>query len=673
MQTIAHFYHLICFKSYNNIKDIIVFLAKVKTKIIMKKIYTTLLAFLAITLIGCSDSSTNPVTPEQPEVKPTVSQGWPENYGGVMLQGFSWDSYDNSQWKILAAQANDFKGYIDLVWVPQSGKCLESNQVMGYTPYYFFNQNSSFGSESELRSMIQEFKANNIGTIADIVINHHNTDGWFGFPKEEYKGETYQLQSTDVCANDDGGKTATEAKSEGVSLSKNNDEGEDWGGMRDLDHKSENTQKIVKAYLNFLKNDLGYVGFRYDMVKGYAGSHVTDYNDATGIEYSVGEYWDSNEKITSWINATNKKSAAFDFQFRYNVRDAIKESDWSKLNSTYNLMHDASLRRYAVTFVENHDMQVRLNAGDYKDDAIKKDTLAANAYMLAMPGTPCIFQPHWMAYESELKAMIAARKAAGITNMSNYTNKKSQKTLYVNEVTGSKAKLLVAVGNDAAKYQGEDGYTKILSGYHYAYFLSNNAETPYINKASGTYEEAFKAVLTAVSNDANAKLVYTIDGSEPTTKSTTVESGKEIAINGSCTLKVGLLVNGEVKNVMSNEYIIQKFKAYKIKVYVNVDNVNWNPVYFYSWCDNNKQNASSKWPGDKMTETETKDGKTWYWKEYSINSPKDLVNFVFNNGNGTQTVDKTGITHTTYFEISSEKEGDKYTVKDVTSTYSNSK
>ena len=646
----------------------------------MKKIYTTLLAFLAIALVGCSDSNTDPVTPEQPEVKPTpkpetpttVSQGWPENYGGVMLQGFSWDSYDNSQWKILASQANDLKGYIDLVWVPQSGKCLENTQVMGYTPYYFFNQNSSFGTETELRNMIKAFKENNIGTIADIVINHHNTEGWFGFPKEEYNGETYQLQSTDVCANDDGGKTAAEAKSEGVNLSKNNDEGEDWGSMRDLDHKSENVQKIVKAYLNFLKNDLGYIGFRYDMVKGYAGSHVADYNDATGIEYSVGEYWDSNEKITSWINATNKKSAAFDFQFRYNIRDAINKSDWSKLNSTNNLMHDANLRRYAVTFVENHDVQVRPNAGnDYTEDAIKKDTLAANAYMLAMPGTPCIFQPHWMAYEPELKAMIAARKAAGITNMSNYTNKKSQKSLYVNEVTGSKAKLLVVVGNDAANYQGEDGYTKILSGYHYAYFLSNNAEIPYINKASGTYEETFKVALTAVSSDANAKLVYTIDGSEPTAKSTTVESGKEITINGSCTLKVGLLVNGEVKNVVSNEYTIQKFKAYKIKVYVNVDNVKWNPVYFYSWDSNNKQNASSEWPGDVMTETTTIGGKTWYWKEYTINSSKDFVNFVFNNGKDKpQTVDKTGVNQTTYFEISSEKEGDKYTVNDVTSTYS---
>ena len=33
------------------------------------------------------------------------------------------------------------------------------------------------------------------------------------------------------------------------------------------DHKSENVQKIIKAYLKFLKEDMGYTGFRYDMVK----------------------------------------------------------------------------------------------------------------------------------------------------------------------------------------------------------------------------------------------------------------------------------------------------------------------------------------------------------------------------------------------------------------------
>ena len=653
--------------------------------IIMKKIYLTLLAAMALTLGACS-SSNDPDLPDpeptpaptpspEPEPEPSLnSQGWASDYSGVMLQGFSWDSYNESQWKVLEKQADELKGYIDLVWLPQSGKCLETTQVMGYMPYYYFNQNSSFGSEAELRSLITKFKAAGIGAIADVVINHRNTEGWYNFPAETYKGVTYQMQSTDICKNDDGGTTATQAATDGVSLSQNIDEGTDFGGCRDIDHKSENVQKVIKAYLKYLKDDLGYTGFRYDMVKGFDGSHVADYNDATGVEYSVGEYWDGNDKIESWINRTNKKSAAFDFQFRYNVRDAVNgaangkvatSSDWSKLNSNDNLMHDANYRRYAVTFVENHDTQKRSESE--QNDPLRKDTIAANAYMLAMPGTPCIFQPHWNAYKSEIKEMIAARKYAGITNMSNYANKQSKKTLYVNEVTGTKHKLLVAVGNDADKYAGETGYTKILSGYHYAYFLSNDAETSWTDVPSGSYEEGFKTTLTAVSQTEGAKLVYTLDGSTPTAKSTTVESGKEISINGTCTLKVGLLVNGEVRNIATHQYTIEKFKAYKFMVYVNADAVNWNSLYCYTW----KKAASVEWPGEKMTETKTIGGKTWYYKEVSIDNANEVVNVIFNS-TGTdkpQTVDITGLTSTAYFEIETSKEGKKNKVKDVTAEY----
>ena len=654
--------------------------------IIMKKIYFTLIAAMALTLGACS-SSNDPDLPDpeptpaptpspepKPEPEPSLnSQGWASDYSGVMQQGFSWDSYNESQWKVLEKQADELKNYIDLVWLPQSGKCLETTQVMGYMPYYYFNQNSSFGSEAELRSLITKFKAAGIGAIADVVVNHRNTEGWYTFPAETYKGVTYQMQSTDICKNDDGGTTATQAATDGVSLSQNNDEGTDFGGCRDIDHKSENVQKVIKAYLKYLKDDLGYTGFRYDMVKGFDGSHVADYNDATGVEYSVGEYWDGNDKIESWINRTNKKSAAFDFQFRYNVRDAVngaangkvtKSSDWSKLNSNDNLMHDANYRRYAVTFVENHDTQKRSESE--QNDPLRKDTIAANAYMLAMPGTPCIFQPHWNAYKSEIKEMIAARKYAGITNMSNYVNKQSKKTLYVNEVAGTKHKLLVAVGNDAAGYAGETGYTKILSGYHYAYFLSNDAETSWTSMPSGSYEEGFKTTLTAVSQTEGAKLVYTLNGSTPTAKSTTVESGKEISINGTCTLKVGLLVNGEVRNIATHQYTIEKFKAYKFMVYVNADAVKWSPLYCYTW----KKAASVEWPGEKMTETKTIGGKTWYYKEVSIDNATELVNVIFNNGTDKpQTVDITGLTSTAYFEIETSKEGKNYKVKDVTAEY----
>ena len=624
--------------------------------IIMKKIYFTLIALLA---------SIN-----------MFAQGWPANYSGVMLQGFSWDSYDYSQWTVLEKQADDMKGFIDLVWLPQSGKCIETTQVMGYKPYYYFNQNSSFGTEAELRSLIAKFKANGIGAIADVVVNHRNTDGWFTFPAETYNGVTYQMLSTDICKNDDSGSTATQAKKDGVSLSNNYDEGTDFGGCRDIDHKSENVQKIIKAYLKFLKEDIGYTGFRYDMVKGFSGTHVADYNDAAGVEFSVGEYWDGNQSIINWINKTNKKSAAFDFQFRYNVRDAVGVKDnkivsspnWSKLKSDINLMHDPTYRQYAITFVENHDMQYR--SKDEPLDPLKRDTLAANAYMLAMPGTPCVFQPHWRAYKQEIKSMIEARKLAGITNMSNYTNKMAQTACFANETTGNKAKLIVVVGNNTKAYTPGTDYAQILEGYHYRYYLSKSAETAWCNIPSGEYEAGFKAKLTAVSQNSNAKLVYTTDGTDPTAKSKQVATGNTINIDETCTLKVGLLSNGTVTGIRTYNYTVKAFEPYTITVYANADQVtNWGSVmYFYAW--NTSGELTEKWPGTAVTATKTLNGKKWYYMDFKIKSKDAIVNIIFNQGKDKkQSVDINAGNSTKFYEITTAQSNGKYICKDVTATW----
>lgn len=624
--------------------------------IIMKKIYFTLIALL---------TSMN-----------MLAQGWPANYSGVMLQGFSWDSYDYSQWTVLEKQADDMKGFIDLVWLPQSGKCIETTKVMGYKPYYYFNQNSSFGTEAELRSLIAKFKANGIGAIADVVVNHRNTDGWYAFPAETYKGVTYQMSSTDICKNDDGGSTATQAKKDGVSLSNNYDEGTDFGGCRDIDHKSENAQKIIKAYLKFLKEDIGYTGFRYDMVKGFSGSHVADYNDATGVKFSVGEYWDGNPSIINWINKTNKKSAAFDFQFRYNVRDAIGIKDnkivsaqnWSKLKSDINLMHDPTYRQYAITFVENHDMQYR--SKDEPLDPLKRDTLAANAYMLAMPGTPCVFQPHWRAYKQEIKSMIEARKLAGITNMSNYTNKMAQTACFANETTGNKAKLIVVVGNNTKAYTPGADYTQILEGYHYRYYLSKSAETAWCNIPTGEYEAGFKAKLTAVSQNSNTKLVYTTDGTDPTAKSKQVASGSTINIDETCTLKVGLLSNGTVTGIRTYNYTVKAFEPYTITVYANADQVtNWgSTMYFYAW--NSSETITKAWPGTAVTATKTLNGKKWYYMDFKIKSKDAIVNIIFNQGKDKkQSVDMNAGNSTKFYEITTTMSKGQYTCKDVTAIW----
>lgn len=51
------------------------------------------------------------------------AQGWPEKYQGVMLQGFYWDSFDDTQWTQLESQADELSSYFKLVWIPQSAYC----------------------------------------------------------------------------------------------------------------------------------------------------------------------------------------------------------------------------------------------------------------------------------------------------------------------------------------------------------------------------------------------------------------------------------------------------------------------------------------------------------------------------------------------------------------------
>lgn len=611
----------------------------------MKRFYSTIIALVATVSM--------------------MAQGWPSNYGGVMLQGFSWDSYVDTQWSNLESQADELSQYFNLIWVPQSGNCNTSHNVMGYTPVYYFNQNSSFGTEAQLRSMIKAFKNKGTGIVADVVVNHRNNLGvggsWVDYPAETYNGVTYQMRSTDIVANDDGGQTKTWATANGYSLSSNNDEGEGWSGCRDLDHKSENVQKVIKAYVKYLVDDLGYTGFRYDMVKGFNGSHVADYNDAAGVAYSVGECWDSNSTIKNWINATGKKSAAFDFQFRYNVRDAINANDWSKLNSTNNLVHDASYRQWAVTFVENHDTQYR--SASEQLDPIRKDTLAANAYLLAMPGTPCVFLPHWKAYKSEIKSMIDVRHAAGITNTSTYTNISPGPTLYRNTVTGTKGKLLVCLGNRAGASSALGGYTNVLSGYHYAYLLDNSLETAFADKSSGTYETTIPVKLSAVSATSGAKLVYTTNGSTPTASSPSVASGQTVNITSSCTLTVGLLKNGSVSGIVTREYTIKPFEAHTATVYFK--DPGWSAVYFYAWDSKGTLNGS--WPGKTVTDTKTIKGAKWYYRTFDINASNYTFNIIFGQGNGKkQTVDIGPISDDRYYELAGEING-KFTVADITS------
>ena len=610
-----------------------------------------------------------------------IGQGWPSNYGGVMLQGFYWDSYSDSQWTKLESQADEFAEFFDLVWIPQSGHCSGYNS-MGYDDLYWFtNYNSSFGTKAQLQSMINTFSSKGIGTIADVVINHRkNVSNWVDFPAETYKGVTYQLKSTDICRDDDGGAALTWATQNGYSLSANNDTGEDWGGMRDLDHSSANVQKSVKAYIKMLLDDLGYAGFRYDMTKGYAAQYTGIYNSYANPTYSVGEYWDGNlSAVKAWIDGTKVngvvQSAAFDFPFRYTIRDAVNNNKWTNLAGTSRgLNMESNYARYAVTFVENHDTQYR-SASD-PQDPIKQYVEAANAYMLAMPGTPCIFLKHWMDYKESIKQMIYARQLAGITNTSVTAQQASNSSsnYYARSTTGTRGTLLVAMGSTS--YAIPSSYVLVASGTNYRLALSKSTGTAWASVPSGVRQDPFNVTLTAVSQNAGAQIVYTLDGTEPTaTNGTVIASGASVLIDKCLTMKAGLLINGVVSGVITRNYTVinENYDSYEITVFLKDPTVapnNWPRVTYYCW-DSNDQQQCGNWPGEVITDTRMVHGEKFYYKTFTITGSQYYVNFVFNQGGSTagshQTVDVTGVRETSFFEVTTQT--NKYQVSNVTDTY----
>ncbi len=197
-----------------------------------------------------------------------------------------------------------------------------------------------------------------------------------------------------------------------------------------------------------------------------ADFRIKKYNDASQPQFSVGEYWDNKDKVAAWIRGTQFTSAAFDFGLHDAMRNYFNNSSWDiadKGNAA-----DPSLSRYAVTFVDNHDTYREA------DTKVSNNILAANAFILALPGTPCIFWPHWTEYKAELAKMIEARKGAGITNTSKIIHQAKHGDGYVTIVEGDYKNILVISGHATGIDDMLNDYTKVADGENFAYYISND-------------------------------------------------------------------------------------------------------------------------------------------------------------------------------------------------------
>ncbi len=428
-------------------------------------------------------------------IDPGYSGSAPAQCPDVMLQAFYWDSYDatksttkygRTKWidhinGTNGSNAVEMGQWFDMIWLPQLSK---STGGMGYLPTNYSNLDSDLGTKRKLEELVGIFHQNGARVIADIVINHAVAgQGWCNYNQTYNFGEygSFKPDGSYICNTDEmnydskAGSCkgyATGGADDGYGDEANYPDGRDW------DHTNSNVQAMFKAYLKWLHNVIKIDGVRYDYCKGYHNSHINDYNRAAQTYFSVMEYWDGNvNTLQSRLADAGWNTTTFDFATKYTAfNDGIASENYYKLQGAG--LPGAGKSRYAVTFVDSHDSFQRDNnelCGEGNSMSLCRDkVLLCNAYMLSMPGVPCVFWPHWVTFKEEIKKMINARYKTGVHSESS-VNDEAGNGYYKATIYGKNGEIRLLLGPNSGYNTTPQGYTLAVKGTNYGVYYKTTS------------------------------------------------------------------------------------------------------------------------------------------------------------------------------------------------------
>lgn len=299
--------------------------------------------------------------------------------GSIILQGFNWTSHrDNSHYRHVKQSLGDMKRMITKIWLPPSSK---SRDPEGYYPLDYYALDSAYGSEEELRSLVDACREESIDVMGELVC-WYNFDGIDRFPYK-FRGEEIDVQS---------------------------------------DHLYEAYEK----YVLYMKN-IGFTDIRMDFLKSKEcydiGLHMSGLQSVSELRFT-GEYWtamnydngyllkDQNchrQEIVNYIDKTDGKFHMFDFTLKGVLQEALNNNEYWRLSDDRQMVPGVNgwYASNAVTFIDNHDtLGQHLWPFSYDRNIV----IAGYAYILTHPGTPCIYYDHFYDLRSELERLCEIRQ-----------------------------------------------------------------------------------------------------------------------------------------------------------------------------------------------------------------------------------------------------------------------
>ena len=257
----------------------------------------------------------------------------------VVVQGFHWESSTpdarqpetwpagevGTSWygTLTRAVPELAEAGITDIWLPPPSNSVARE---GYLPSKLFELDGGYGSEAELRKLIQTLHAHGMAAVMDVVINHRCGD-------RQDKDGNWTLYSDEVSHDKrriDWGPWALGSNHpvEALKGTGNPKDEPYYPAAPNVDHSNREVREAIVSWLNYMTTprNIGFDSLRFDFVRGYKVEYLREYVERTvgpRGELCVAEYWDDDEGrnprhttpelLAEYVDKAGPSVGAFDF------------------------------------------------------------------------------------------------------------------------------------------------------------------------------------------------------------------------------------------------------------------------------------------------------------------------------------------------------------------------
>jgi len=299
-------------------------------------------------------------------------------------------------WDHLASQARDLRrAGFTAIWLPPPFKGAAGTLSVGYDVFDDYDLGAKpqmgttptrYGTRDQLARCVATLRACGLDVYVDLVEN------------QRAGGINYRYRYRDARGGD-GGRFPKDPLNFHPQVPQ--DPGV-FGGPRTRELSFGDDLAIINgrppgyvaeqlvAAASWVTRALDAQGFRLDDAKGISTQFVPRLLDApaTAGKFAVGEFFDGDVGLLrTWLGATGRRSAAFDFPLRFTLARMCNQTGWFDMGASLDHAGLAGVEPLsAVTFVENHDTDTRPEL-----QPVVANKMLAYAYILTSEGYPCVF------------------------------------------------------------------------------------------------------------------------------------------------------------------------------------------------------------------------------------------------------------------------------------------